>query len=111
MTIQLSLVLSGDYSNSGNVLYFGNKYVMNVELSEISIDQQNNVVDGILSLRTIHLRRSTGNYKIVTTRKGRTPMITSLIMQTVARDSVFPQMLLLALENLVWIMSFSHAKY
>ena len=108
----LSLVLSGDYSNSGNVLYFGNKYTMNVELSEIFYrDQQNNVIDGILSLRTIHLRHSkTGNYKIITTRKGRTPMITEFNnAQTGARDSVFPTDVITSSgETVAKIMSFSH---
>jgi hypothetical protein len=46
---------------------------MNVELSTQFVrDQNNNVIDGVLNLKTLTLRHAdTGNYDIVATRRGK----------------------------------------
>jgi|688.fasta_scaffold03904_7 hypothetical protein len=64
-------------------IYLGIKFNMEVELSEQFIrDQNNNVIDGVLNLRTITTRhKNTGNYDIEISNRGRTPVISSYTNQ------------------------------
>ncbi|MAF24185.1 hypothetical protein CL634_01160, partial [bacterium] len=82
---QNQLVVSGDYSTVDNLIHFGTKFNMNIELSPLFYrDQNNNVVDGVLSLRTMHLRHfETGDYKIIATRRGRNSIITTFNSQQI----------------------------
>ncbi len=72
-----TVVVEGDYSNdafpSGEI-YFGKRYTMNVELSpQFYRDDQNNVINGVLNLRTMHTRHfNTGRYEVAVQRRGRT---------------------------------------
>ena len=54
------------YNPSDLYMTVGRAFTMNVELSPLySRDQANNVVDGVLSLRTLHTRHfNTGNYRV-----------------------------------------------
>ena len=74
-----TVVISGDYNatdNSGNKVYFGRKFEMNVELSPIFYrDDENNVINGVLNLRTLSTRHfNTGSYTIDITRRGRSSL-------------------------------------
>ena len=73
------IVVNGRYDNQGIQICVGTKFTTTVELSPIFYrDENNNVADGILSLRTMHLRHhNTGNYRVEVTRQGRkiTPII------------------------------------
>ena len=41
-------------------------------------DDNNNVFDGVLNMRTIHLRHSnTGNYRVEASRRNRTPIVST----------------------------------
>ena len=57
----------------------GTKFKTLIELSPVFYrDEANNVVDGVLSLRTMHLRHhNTGNYRVDVTKQGRktTPIV------------------------------------
>lgn len=66
-------------------IWIGIKYKMEVELSTQFVrDQNNNVIDGILNLRTITTRhKKTGNYDIVVANRGRTPVVSSFTNQKV----------------------------
>ena len=63
----------------------GLKYTMNIELSTLFVrDQNNNVIDGVLNLRTITTRhKKTGNYDISVSNRSRTPVISSFTNQVV----------------------------
>ena len=52
---------------------------MTVELSpQFMRDDNNNIIDGVLNMRTIHLRHSkTGDYRIEATRRERTPLVST----------------------------------
>ena len=58
-------------------VYIGFNYLMKVKLStQFYRDQNNNAIDGILSLRTLAIRhKDTGNYDISVSHRGRTPSI------------------------------------
>lgn len=58
---------------AGSKLLFGKNFEMRIDLSPIfQRDQQNNVVDGLLSLRSMHTRHSnTGAYRIEKSVRGR----------------------------------------
>jgi hypothetical protein len=109
---QNQIKVSGDYSTVGNTIHFGNKFNMNIELSPTFYrDQSNNVIDGVLSLRTMHLRHfETGNYKIIATRRGRNNLTTTFNSQQIG---VYNQTLPLSTyettgETVAKIMAFSH---
>ena len=84
-----------DYTLVRNV-DIGLKYTMEVELSNMFVrDQNNNVIDGVLNLRTMTLRhKKTGNYDISVSNRGRTPVISKFTNQVIG-DNQNP----LALSN------------
>ena len=84
-----------DYTIVRNV-DIGLKYTMEVELSNMFVrDQNNNVIDGVLNLRTMTLRhKKTGNYDISVSNRGRTPVISKFTNQVIG-DNQNP----LALSN------------
>lgn len=65
--------VNGNYSVNQARLYVGTKFTMTVQLSTQFVrDQNNNVIDGVLNLKTITLRHvDTGNYDIIATRRGK----------------------------------------
>jgi hypothetical protein len=67
------ITISGNYSTVGNKIYFGRMFEMNVELSPLFYrDKENNVVNGVLNLRTLSTRHfNTGNYTIDVNRRER----------------------------------------
>jgi hypothetical protein len=72
------LKINGDYSQHQSKLYVGTKFTMNVELSTQFVrDQNNNIIDGVLNLKTLQLRHvDTGNYDVIATRREKS-VITS----------------------------------
>lgn len=60
-------------NENGKTLYIGGSFVMNIELSEQFLrDEGNNIVDGVLNLRTLVTRHNnTGSYKVEVTRRNR----------------------------------------
>ena len=71
-----TIKVEGNYTNDvfpKGEIYFGKKYVMNVELSpQFYRDDQNNVINGVLNLRTMHTRHfNTGSYEVAVQRRGR----------------------------------------
>lgn len=78
--------LQVDYSNAvqnPKYLWVGLKYKMEVELSTQFVrDQNNNVIDGVLNLRTVTTRhKKTGNYDIVVSNRGRTSSVSTFTNQ------------------------------
>tara|TARA_R100000664_G_scaffold9791_1_gene16291 strand:- start:24845 stop:30331 length:5487 start_codon:yes stop_codon:yes gene_type:complete len=75
------IVVNGKYAafNKGMEVNAGTKFKTLIELSPVFYrDEANNVVDGVLSLRTMHLRHhNTGNYRVDVTKQGRktTPIV------------------------------------
>lgn len=71
----LSIVLKGDFSTAGDFRKFiiGTSYTSTIQLSpQYMRDQNNNVVEGVLSLRTLHLQHhNTGNYRVEKSTRGR----------------------------------------
>lgn len=63
----------GDHSDVGKELVFGKNFTMTIELSPIfQRDKQNNVIDGVLSLRNMVTRHfNTGAYRVETNIRGR----------------------------------------
>ena len=59
--------------DTANEVHFGTTYLTKIELSPIFYrDEGQNVIDGILSLRTMHLRHhNTGNYNVEVSNRGR----------------------------------------
>lgn len=70
--VQAASAPTATYQPSDLYLTIGRAFTMNVELSPLySRDQANNVVDGVLSLRTLHTRHfNTGNYRVEVAPKG-----------------------------------------
>jgi hypothetical protein len=66
-------------------VYIGIKFRMEVELSTQFVrDQNNNPIDGVLSLRTITTRhKKTGNYDIEVSNRGRTSVVSSFTNQSI----------------------------
>ena len=73
------------YYNDTRTVDIGLKYTMEVELSNMFVrDQNNNVIDGVLNLRTMTLRhKKTGNYDISVSNRGRTPVISKFTNQVI----------------------------
>jgi hypothetical protein len=71
-----------DYSIDRNV-YIGIKFTMEVELSTQFVrDQNNNVIEGSLNLRSITLRhKNTGNYDVQVSNRGRTALVSKFTNQ------------------------------
>ena len=71
-----------DYSIDRNV-YIGLKFTMEVELSTQFVrDQNNNVIEGSLNLRSITLRhKNTGNYDVQVSNRGRTALVSKFTNQ------------------------------
>ena len=73
-SLSTKVVVNGNYLQylKTNV-YVGTKYKTEIQLSpQFYRDETNNVIDGILSLRTMHLRHhNTGNYRVEVTNRGR----------------------------------------
>ena len=71
----LEIVLQGDFSTAGNFRKFviGTSYTSTIQLSPQYLrDQNNNVVEGVMSLRTLHLQHhNTGNYRVEKSIRGR----------------------------------------
>lgn len=65
--------VNGNYAVNQARLFIGTKFTMNVQLSTQFVrDQNNNVIDGVLNLKTITLRHvDTGNYDVIATRRGK----------------------------------------
>jgi hypothetical protein len=72
-----------DSTQNPKYIYLGIKFKMEVELSELFIrDQENNAIDGVLSLRTMVLRhKNTGNYDIEVSNRGRDSLVYSYTNQ------------------------------
>lgn len=75
----MNVVVLGRFDTEGAYVYIGNPYRMEVELSPLFIrDENNNIVDGTLNLRTVVIRHfNTGNYDIEVTHRGRSPIVSS----------------------------------
>ena len=73
-----------DYSIDRNV-YIGLKFTMEVELSTQFVrDQNNNVIQGSLNLRSITLRhKNTGNYDVQVSNRGRTALVSKFTNQRI----------------------------
>lgn len=71
-----------DYTIDRNV-YIGIKFTMEVELSTQFVrDQNNNVIEGSLNLRSIILRhKNTGNYDVQVSNRGRTALVSKFTNQ------------------------------
>jgi len=70
-----TVVVNGNYLKYAKAkVYVGTKFKTTIELSpQYYRDESNNVVDGILSLRTMHIRHhNTGNYRVEVENRGRT---------------------------------------
>ena len=78
-----SVLIDGKYDTYGAKIYFGRSFTMTVELSQqFRRDQNNNVIDGVLNMRTLHLRHAnTGDYRVEVTRRARTPLVSTFSMQ------------------------------
>ena len=74
-----SVTVQGRFDDVDLEVVFGKNYTMTIELSPIfARDEQNNVVDGVLSLRTMHTRHAnTGAYRVERTVRGRTTTSTN----------------------------------
>tara|TARA_R100001463_G_scaffold27709_9_gene64125 strand:- start:9850 stop:15315 length:5466 start_codon:yes stop_codon:yes gene_type:complete len=69
-----TVVVNGNYLKYTKAkVYVGTKFKTIIELSpQYYRDEANNVVDGILSLRTMHIRHhQTGNYRVEVSNRGR----------------------------------------
>ena len=86
------LVVTYDGTRS---VYIGIKYKMEVELSTQFVrDQNNNPIDGVLSLRTITTRHKiTGNYDIEISNRGRTAVVSSFTNQVIGDNQNFLSLL------------------
>ena len=85
--------LQGNYAVEGAVIYFGRSFTMTVELSpQFMRDQNNNVIDGVLNLRTLHLRHAkTGNYRVEASRRNRSPIVSTFdVAEADSRLEVLP---------------------
>ena len=71
--------LKGNFEVPGAKIHFGRSFTMTVELSpQFMRDDNNNVIDGVLNMRTLHLRHAkTGNYRIEASRRGRAPVVST----------------------------------
>tara|TARA_R110002110_G_scaffold325690_2_gene537596 strand:+ start:317 stop:2923 length:2607 start_codon:yes stop_codon:yes gene_type:complete len=80
-----SITVLGDYTTLGGIIHFGRSFTMTVELSpQFQRDDGNNVIDGVLNMRTIHLRHAnTGDYRIEATRRNRDPVVSTFNIQEV----------------------------
>ena len=93
----LKVRIPGKYDTLTAIVYFGTMFTMNVELSELFYrDQNNNVIDGVLNLKSLNLRHfQTGDYKILVTRKNRSPVESTFNNNFVGEtDSIFPSNLI-----------------
>jgi len=74
-----NLIVKGNYISQNSRIYIGTTFTMNVELSTQFVrDQNNNIIDGILNLKTLTLRHfDTGNYDIVATRREKSVLKSS----------------------------------
>lgn len=90
----INVVVLGKYDFDDNYVYIGNPFTMTVELSPLFVrDANGGIVDGVLKLRTGVFRHfNTGNYDIVISHKGRTPLVSSFTAIrpdfTLAEDSL-----------------------
>jgi len=75
----MNVVVLGRFDTEGAYVYIGNPFRMEVELSPLFVrDENGNIVDGTLNLRTVVVRHfNTGNYDIVVSHRGRTPIVSS----------------------------------
>jgi hypothetical protein len=71
--IGYTFTVNGNYKTNGATVLFGNNYLMNIELSPQFVrDDSNNVIDGVLNLKTLCIRHAdTGNYDVIATRRER----------------------------------------
>ena len=71
----VTVVLAGDYTTPTQYRTFtiGTKFKMEIQLSpQYQRDEQQNVIEGVLSLRTLHLQHfNTGEYRIEKSVRGR----------------------------------------
>jgi len=70
------VTISGNYTTETNTIYFGRSFNMNIELSPLYYrDDDNNVVNGVLNLRTMSTRHfNSGNYNVSINRRSRSPL-------------------------------------
>lgn len=75
----------GNYASNNKTITIGRAYRMNVQLSTLFVrDDSNNIVDGILNIRTGVFRHyNTGNYDISVSHNGRTPLVSTFNSQQV----------------------------
>ena len=76
----LRFEIRGDYrpqTGQTNYLYIGSIFETKIQLSTLFVrDELNNIIDGVLNLRLGVFRHfNTGNYDIIVTQRGRTPLI------------------------------------
>tara|TARA_R110002020_G_scaffold229943_7_gene440714 strand:+ start:416 stop:3370 length:2955 start_codon:yes stop_codon:yes gene_type:complete len=78
-TKQTEVKVQGNYATVDNRVYFGESFLMNVELSPLFYrDQNNNIINGVLNLKSMSVRHSnTGNYRIEVKRRGRSEVTTT----------------------------------
>ena len=92
---------TGNVADVGNTIYFGKNYKMEIVLNpQYQRDQQNNVIDGVLSLRNMHCRFfNTGPFRVEKTIRGRSSVTTeyspfeldlTLGLDVLPLENVFP---------------------
>ena len=92
----------GNVADVGNKIFFGKNFTMTIVLNpQYQRDQQNNVIDGVLSLRSMHCRHfNTGAYRVIKTIRGRTSVTTeyspfeldlTLGLDVLPLENVFPE--------------------
>ena len=71
-----AVTISGNYTTETNTIYFGRGFNMNIELSPLYYrDDDNNVINGVLNLRTMSTRHfNSGNYDVSINRRSRSPL-------------------------------------
>ena len=84
-TNYVNLNVLGNYAQNNKEVYIGRAFRMNVQLSTLFVrDENNNIVDGVLNLRTGVFRHyNTGNYDISVTHNQRTPLVSTFSSQKV----------------------------
>jgi hypothetical protein len=77
----------------GKTVYLGNNYNMKVVLStQYQRGQDNNIIDGVLNLKTLTLRHAkTGTYTVKSFRRGRTEPLISTFSATNLENTTFVQ--------------------
>jgi len=85
----MTVVVEGDYSTEGATVYLGHPAVYHVQLSpQFYRDKDGQVVDGVLNLRTLHVRHhDTGAYTIFAQCADRPATVDDVIAAMLAGDT------------------------